>query len=213
MVVAGETKSLISEGVASIEGDNEHAHGVAIEDAKKRAVEQAIGMVVEARIQVRNYRLIDKKILSRSDAYITKYAVVNEIMEDSLLRVQINAEVAFDRLSEELSRIAITSGRMSTVDAAKSVSITIIGLNKAQFMKFMDEFKNHVRGVKNLRERSFMEKNARISVDIEGGAQSLSRELLRKGLGPFTVEVVGSAAQVLELKVTSKYAQQQDSDR
>jgi hypothetical protein len=86
----------------------------------------------------------------------------------------------------------------------KPVSITIIGLNKSQFIKFKDVLRNQVRGIKNLHERSFTGTIAKISVDSKNSAQMLSDELLLKDFGGFSVEVVSSTANALELKVTQK---------
>jgi hypothetical protein len=86
----------------------------------------------------------------------------------------------------------------------KSVNITISGLNKTQFVKFKDVLRNQVRGIKDLHERSFANNTAKISVDAKGSSQSISDELLLKDFGTFAVEIVGSTANSLELKVTPK---------
>jgi hypothetical protein len=86
----------------------------------------------------------------------------------------------------------------------KSVNITISGLNKTQFVKFKDVLRNQVRGIKDLHERSFANNTAKISVDAKSSSQSISDELLLKDFGTFSVEVVGSTANSLELKITPK---------
>jgi hypothetical protein len=45
---------------------------------------------------------------------------------------------------------------------------------------------------------------AKVSVDLKGSAQTLSDELSLKDFGTFTVEVAGSTANSLELKVMPK---------
>jgi hypothetical protein len=45
---------------------------------------------------------------------------------------------------------------------------------------------------------------AKVSVDIKGSAQTLSDELSLKDFGTFTVDVTGSTANSLELKVVPK---------
>ncbi len=86
----------------------------------------------------------------------------------------------------------------------RSVNITITGLNKTQFAKFKDVLLNQVRGIKDLHERSFSNGKAKISVDSKNSAQILSDELLLRDFGTFTVEIVSSTANSLELKVTPK---------
>ncbi len=370
--LAQETKTVSAEGVAAIQGDaRDIARDAAIEDAQKRAVEQAIGILIDSQTQVENYQLISDKILSQTKGYIKRYNVTGESVDSNLLRVRINAEVALSQLTDDLSGIGILLGQMhkprtiamiaeqnigsewhgwwwgahgqqtdfsvvesafmdkftekgfefidpqvaakdmrvtaayrvqdlsvaqaktlgSQVDAevvitgkalaklygqigggmksaqadltaravrtdtgqviasvtthaaavhisevtagtdalkkaanqaadeligkilalyaketggTRPVNITITGLNKTQFVKFKDVLRNQVRGIKELHERGFEGTTARISVDSKMSAQTLSDDLVLRNFGTFAVEVVGSTANSLELKVTPK---------
>lgn len=369
--IAQKSKTVTSEGVAAIQGNaRDIARDAAIEDAQKRAMEQAIGTLIDSQTQVENYQLISDKILSQTKGYIKRYTVAGETVDSGLLRVRINAEVALGRLTDDLSGIGIRFGRMhkprtmvmiaeqnigrdsyawwleageqtdiSVVESAfmdkfaekgfefidhgtaskeltvtgayrvqdlsvtqaktlasqanaevviigksiakfygdigggmksvqadltaravridtgqviatvtthaaavhsseitagtealkkaanqaaeeilgnilmvyaketsgtRSVNITIIGLNKTQFAKFKDVLLNQVRGIKDLHERSFNGTTAKISVDSKNNAQTLSDEILLKDFGAFSLEVVSSTANSLELKVTPK---------
>ncbi len=370
-----ETKFVTAEGVAGIQqGALDIARDAAIEDAQKRAVEMAIGILIDSQTQVENYQLISDNILSQTKGYIKRYNVIGETKEDNLLRVRINAEVSLGPLSEDLAgigirltqmhmprtmimiaeqnidqewhawwwskqqmeselgaventfidkftekgfefidheaaarQIKVTSaykvqslnpdqaralgnqadaevvivgkaiakpykgdtsmlGGMQSVQAdlsarairtdtgqiiasatthgaavhindttagiealkkaaaeaaeemmakilalyskeiggTRPISITITGLTKQQFVKFKDVLKNQVRGIKEIHERSFSGTTAKISVSSKSSAQTLSDELLLKDFGAFSVDVVGSAANSLELKVTPK---------
>ena len=366
-----ETKTVTAEGVAAVQqGAVDIARDAAIEDAQKRAVEQAIGIMIDSQTQVENYQVISDKILSQIKGYITHYNVIGENQDSSLLRVRITAEVSMGKLSDDLSAIGVLMSQMhkprtmimvaeqnvggnvnawwmdthgeadlsiventfmdkftekgfefidhavaakeikvtspykvtnlsvaqartlgnqadaevvvigkaiakyygevgggmksvqadlsakavrtdtgqviaaSTTHAAavhitelsagtealkkaaglaaddmmtkilavysketggtRSVSITITGLTKTQFVKFKDVLRSQVRGIKDLHERSFTGTTAKISVDSKTGAQSLSDELTLRDFGTFSVEVVGSTANSLELKVAPK---------
>jgi hypothetical protein len=368
---AQETKTVTAEGVAEIQqGAIDIARDAAIEDAQKRAVEQAIGIMIDSQTQVENYQLISDKILSQIKGYITRYNVIGENQESSLLRVRITAEVSLGKLSDDLSAIGVLMSQMhkprtmimiaeqnigrdvnawwmgthgeadlsvvenafmdkftekgfefidhevaakeikvtapykvsnlsavqartlgnqadaevviigkaiaklygdvgggmksvqadlsakavrtdtgqviatTTVHAAavhiaeisagsealkkaanqaaddmitkilaayskevggtRSIAITITGLTRNQFVKFKDVLRNQVRGIKDLHERSFSGATARISVDSKTSTQALSDELALKDFGAFAVEVVGSTANSLELKVAPK---------
>jgi hypothetical protein len=371
-VIAQESRTVTAEGVAAIQGDaRDIARDAALEDAQKRAVEQAIGILIDSQTQVENYQLISDKILSQTKGYIKRYNVTSETVDSGLLRVRINAEVALGQLTDDLSGIGILLGRMhkprtivmvaeqnighgvtawwlgahgeqtdisvventfmdkftekgfefidheiaakeikvtgayrvqdlsvaqaktlaaqadaevviigkaiaklygeigggmksvqadlsaravridtgqviatATTHAAavhiseiaagtdalkkasnqaademiekilavyaketggtRSVNITITGLNKTQFAKFKDVLMNQVRGIKDLHERSFSSTTAKISVDSKNSAQTLSDEILLRNFGAFSVDVVGSTANSLELKVTPK---------
>jgi len=370
--ISQETKTVTAEGVAAIQGNaRDIARDAAIEDAQKRAVEQAIGILIDSQTQVENYQLISDKILSQTKGYIKRYNITSETVDSGLLRVQINAEVALGKLTDDLSGIGILLGRMhkprtmvmiaeqnighewyawwwghqgaqtdigvventfmdvftqkgfefidhaaaageikvtaayqvqdltaaqaktlgnqadaevvivgkalsrlygdigggmksvqadlsarairtdtgqviatatthaaavhitdttAGIDALKkaanqaaeemlgkilavyskesggtrSVNITITGLNKTQFAKFKDVLLNQVRGIKDLHERSFSGTTAKISVDSKNSAQTLSDDILLRDYGTFTVEVVSSTANSLELKVAPK---------
>jgi len=90
------------------------------------------------------------------------------------------------------------------VGGTRSVNITIDGLNKTQFVKFKDVLRNQVRGIKAVNERSFQNGVAKMSVDSKNSAQIISDELSLRDFGTFSVEVVSSTANQLELKVVPK---------
>src|SRR5512144_818995 len=110
---AEESKTVAAEGVAAIQGNaRDIARDAAIEDAQKRAVEQAIGILIDSQTQVENYQLISDKILSQTKGYITRYNVSGESVDSGLLRVRINAEVSLGKLTDDLSGIGILLGQM-----------------------------------------------------------------------------------------------------
>lgn len=369
---AEETKFVTAEGVAAVQqGAIDIARDAAIEDAQKRAVEQAIGIFIDSQTQVENFQLISDNILSQVKGYVKKYTLIDERTDADILRVKINAEVSLGKLSDELSAIGILMARMhkprtmvliaeqnvggelhawwtepgvqeseigvvensfmdkftekgfelidhqaasreikvtkayrtpnlstsqaktlanqahaevvlvgkalakyygevgggmksaqadltvravrtdtgqvlatvtthaaavhitdtsagiealrkaanqaaeemltkilavysKEVGGTRPVSITVNGLTKAQFVKFKDVLRNQVRGIRNLYERSFTGTTAEIEVDSKNSAQILSDELALKDFGTFTVEIVRSTANALELKVVPK---------
>jgi len=110
---AQDSKMVTAEGVAAIQGNaRDIARDAAIEDAQKRAVEQAIGILIDSQTQVENYQLISDKILSQTKGYIKRYNVSGESEDSGLLRVRINAEVALGQLTDDLSGIGILLGQM-----------------------------------------------------------------------------------------------------
>jgi hypothetical protein len=110
---AQDSKMVTAEGVAAIQGNaRDIARDAAIEDAQKRAVEQAIGILIDSQTQVENYQLISDKILSQTKGYIKHYNVASESEDGGLLRVKINAEVSLGQLTDDLSGIGILLGQM-----------------------------------------------------------------------------------------------------
>jgi hypothetical protein len=200
--IAGETRTAEAEGVAAIQGNARNAaRDSAVEDAQKRVVEQVIDILIDRQTRIENYQLISDKILSQAGGYIKRYTITRETVDSGLLRVRIKAEVALGRLTGDLSDVGIHPGRARNL---RSVTITVTGLNKDQYVKFKNVLRNQVRAVKDLRERSFSGTTARISVESQYSVQILSDELLLRDFGTFTVEVTGSTANALELNVTAK---------
>lgn len=369
---AEETRFVTAEGVAAVQqGAIDIARDAAVEDAQKKAIEQAIGIFIDSQTQVENFQLISDNILSQVKGYVKRYNLIDERQDSGLLRVKINAEISLGKLSDDLSAIGILMARMhkprtmiliaeqnigselrawwaeprgqeteigvventfmdkftekgfefidheaaakeikvtpayrtpnlSTAQArslgnqadaevvivgkalakyygevgggmksaqadlsaravrtdtgqvlaavtthaaavhitdtsagiealrkvssqaaeemltkllaaysretggTRPVTITVTGLTKAQFVKFKDVLMHQVRGIRNLHERSFSGTTAKIQVDSKSSAQLLSDELALKDFGGFTVEVTGSTANSLELKVVPK---------
>jgi hypothetical protein len=112
-VMGQETKTVTAEGVAVIQnGAKDIARDAAVEDAQKRAVEQAVGILIDSQTQVENYQLISDKILSQTKGYIKRYNIAGETVDGTLLRVRINAEVSLGQLTDDLSGIGILLGQM-----------------------------------------------------------------------------------------------------
>ena len=108
-----ESKTVTAEGVAVIQdGRKDIARDAAIQDALQRAVEQAIGVLIDSQTQVENYQVISDKILSQTKGYIKRYNITSQVPEENLLRVTINAEVSLGRLSDDLSAIGIVLGQL-----------------------------------------------------------------------------------------------------
>lgn len=109
-----ESRTVSAEGVAVIQGDaRDIARDAAIQDAQQRAVEQAIGILIDSQTQVENFQVISDNILSQTKGYIKRYNVTGEFPEGNLLRVTITAEVALGKLSGDLSAIGILLGQVN----------------------------------------------------------------------------------------------------
>jgi hypothetical protein len=111
--IAQDSKTVTSEGVAAIEGNARGiAREAALEDAQKRAVEQAIAILIDSQIRVENYQLISNRVLTQIKRYIKRYTITGENTDSGLLRIRINAEIALGRLNNDLSGIGILPGRV-----------------------------------------------------------------------------------------------------
>jgi hypothetical protein len=84
-------------------------------DAFRNAVRQAVGLVVDADTLVRNDQLVEDKVLTYSDGFITKFEPIPGSMKQQggLVRLKIKAQVARKSLVERLKAANIS---VKTVD-------------------------------------------------------------------------------------------------
>jgi hypothetical protein len=93
-------------GQAAIYGtDLAHARDKAIEDAMRKAVEQAMGAMISSETVTANYELISDKILSQSKGYVRNYKVLSEGKEDGVMVVKIEAQVSAGNLQNDLKGV------------------------------------------------------------------------------------------------------------
>lgn len=111
-VFGQDTTVVETEGVAGIGPDAAAARDRAIEDALRRAVEQAVGTIVESETTVENYELLSDRIFSRSSGYVKSYQIVSEQREGDLLRVKVSAVVSTADLNNDLNAIGVLQRRM-----------------------------------------------------------------------------------------------------
>jgi len=106
-------KTVIATGVAPIQGDNiSGARQNAIKDALRQALEQGVGMVMDATSILQNDDLMEK-IYSNTKGYITRYEIIKERKEQNgLYRVKIQAAVKTGELRATLVRLGIIKAIM-----------------------------------------------------------------------------------------------------
>ncbi len=91
---AQETVTVEASGVGVVfNGDTVTAYEAAVIDAKRNAIEKALGVYVESETVVRNYLLITDKILSHAEGYIIDWKELSQKTADSMLEVTISATV------------------------------------------------------------------------------------------------------------------------
>jgi len=82
----------------------------AIEDAKRNAVEQALGAAVEGITQMDNFRVIKDAVLSRAEGYISNYTVIEETPFPDRFEVKIRANVTKSPLQADAKTLQSALG-------------------------------------------------------------------------------------------------------
>lgn len=102
----GEGKEVISEGAgAADDGDTAKARKLAIKDALRYAVEQAVGVLLTSETFTKNYQVIEDKILTKSEGYAKLVEVLDEKQAGPLYKVKIKAIVYTAALKKDLDAL------------------------------------------------------------------------------------------------------------
>jgi hypothetical protein len=110
-----ETYEVVATGLGSILGnDVAHARDDAIEDALRKGIEDALGLIVESETLVENFQLIEDNIYSKTQGYVQKYDVVSEGKRgDQLYEVTVKAVVKLAELKDDLDGIRTLMRRVN----------------------------------------------------------------------------------------------------
>jgi len=105
---AAKKDAVEAEGYALIvRGKKDVARESAIKDAFRRAVEQAIGVLVESETLVKNFELLNDRVYAKSSGYIKTYNIIGEKIDGDSYRVKIKAIVSIKKLEHDLDDIGL----------------------------------------------------------------------------------------------------------
>jgi hypothetical protein len=97
MVAASQELEVEASGIAAIGSDRAASLEEAVLDAKRNAVEQAMGVLVNAEALAQDYEVVWETIRTRSQGYVKRWELVGEPVWDArngLVRVRIRAVVS-----------------------------------------------------------------------------------------------------------------------
>jgi len=151
---------------AILNNDKLAAKDKALDDAKRKAVEQVTGVIVSSESLSQNFELISDNIYTKAKGYISKYTVVKEGLDPkdkNVYFVEIKATVSKDKLEKDISAIQVlyksmgkpkfllmiaeqnfgektASGWWSNVKTTtSSIEATVISVLGKKGFKFVDE--------------------------------------------------------------------------
>ncbi|MBI2400708.1 MAG: hypothetical protein HYV23_06600 [Deltaproteobacteria bacterium] len=94
-------------GTSPISDNASLARDLAIADALRKAVEQAVGTLVAADTLVENFQVIDDSVYTNSQGYIRNYSIISEARSAEIYEVRVKAVVATGDLSGDLSAMGL----------------------------------------------------------------------------------------------------------
>jgi len=100
----GELREVVAEGIGLTPED-------ALKNAFSRAVESAIGVLVDSTTVVKNDKLIRDEVLTLSNGYIQSYDELSRDKQRGLTSVRIKAQVKVEPLASRLRELSITGKR------------------------------------------------------------------------------------------------------
>ncbi len=117
-----EVKSITVEGVAAVVGgDKAIARDRAIDDAKRKAVEQVAGAQVSAESISENFTLVSDRIYSRASGFVKTYKIVSELEQEGVYKVTIAAEVDSSAIASDLALIFQDKPRVMVMIAEQNI--------------------------------------------------------------------------------------------
>ena len=108
-----EVQTITAEGVGVvIGGDRAIARDNAINDALRKAVEQAVGTMVSSETLVQNFQTLNDRIYTQTQGYVQNYKILGENPGPDLHRVTVQAAVAMGDLQKDLQALGILLGQV-----------------------------------------------------------------------------------------------------
>jgi hypothetical protein len=107
-----QTQTVVAEGMAGVQGDPAIARDNAIQDALRKAVEQAVGTMVASETLVENFQVVKDNIYNKSTGYIKEYKIVKESPGKDIHTVTISAVVGTGDLKNDLGALGLMQARV-----------------------------------------------------------------------------------------------------
>jgi hypothetical protein len=104
---AAFAEMITADGGAAITGNIAIAREKAIDDALRRAVEQAVGTLISSDTMTNNFQVVHDKILAQTSGYVKNYQIVKEEQVGQEFRVSVMADVGRQNLQRSLEALGL----------------------------------------------------------------------------------------------------------
>ncbi len=175
-VAQAQEETVSAEGVARIlQGNTDIARDNAIVDAQRKAVEQAVGVLMSSESLVENYELLSDRILTQSAGYIKNYQLIDERKDGDDYRVTIEAVVGMGDLEQDVQAIQHLIQQKGNPRMMFLVTEDINGLRTAGFASA------DLSQAESTLTQIFLDAGFEV-VDSEMVAQNINRDVALKAL-------------------------------
>lgn len=108
------SKIITSEGLAEVrEAGAPDAYDRAEEAAKTKAIEKALGTIIDARILGSSGVILEENIFQKKQGYIRKSEIVSKRVDDGIAYVTVKALVGMQKLKDDVMALDILQHRMN----------------------------------------------------------------------------------------------------
>ena len=107
-----QAQTVTAEGMASVQGNPAIARDHAVQDALRKAVEQAVGTMVASETLVENFQVVRDNIYNKSQGYVKEYKIIKEKPGTDLYAVTITATVSTENLKNDLGALGLLIARV-----------------------------------------------------------------------------------------------------
>ena len=119
---AAAAASVEVEGVAAVVNEDVAiARDRAVDDAKRKAVEQVAGSRVSSQSISQNFQLVEDRIYAQASGFVRRYRILSEERTQGVYRVRIEADVDGKALADDLTLIMKTRPRVIVMIAEQNV--------------------------------------------------------------------------------------------
>ncbi len=175
---AGGVKTVEASGTAVIKGGNTAlARDSAISDALRKAVEQAVGLIVSSDTAVKNYQLLEDNVYTRTQGYVKDYSITGESISGGTVNVSVRATIATGPLEDDLAAMGLLQKKVERPRVLFMIAEKNIGHRRYVFWwwgrtDYMGEVVDISAADSTLKE-VFLKKGFNV-VDISGSAATFS---------------------------------------
>ena len=187
--MAQESQTVEAEGVARIiKAQTDIARDKAIADAQRKAVEQAVGVLMSSESLVENYELVSDRILTQSAGYIASYEIADERRDGDDYRVKIRAVIGMGNLQNDVQAIQHLIAQKGNPRMMFLVSEEIVGL-KTVGVGSADMSQAEV-----ILQQAFLDAGFEV-IDAATVAQHVNAEMARNAIGGDTASAAAICQQ------------------
>ena len=139
------SKTVVADGLAEVrEAGLADAYDRAEEAAKAKAIEKALGVIIDARIIGSSGVILEEQIFAKKQGYIRKSEIISKKEEDGIAYVTVKAEIGMQRLKDDVMALDILQHRMNmpkTIIFIREESFGKPSKQKASYNVIVEKFK------------------------------------------------------------------------